>query len=239
MGNGLEIVDGDTTPEVGDFTDLGSADQGGTRPTASFTVSNVGTASLHVTGASVPTGFEVVGVGIFLHPISAGSSGVLTIRCDTGAAGTFTGNVEISSDDPDEPVYRFAVTCRVAPLIPDVEVTGNSVVIPSGDTTPEAGDNTDFGAGIVGGTLRRDFRIHNRGNSPLTLTGLSLSGGFTFAFPGSSGVGVGSSIAALRSGTIRVECPTAAAGTYAGTVSIGTDDPDENPYEFAIRCQVN
>jgi len=238
-GNGLTIAHGDTTPDAADNTDFGSVDVGGPSIVRRFTVSNTGSTALTVTGIGVPTSFEQTGVAIFRSPIAAGSSADFDVRCRPAADGTFNGNVDVYSNDPDEPMYSFAIVCVVNALIPDVDVTGNNVSIALGDTTPDAGDNTDFGSTSVGGTLRRDFRIHNRGNTPLTLTGLSATGGFEFAFPGSSGVSVGDSIGPLRSGTIRLECPSASAGTYTGTLSISTTDPDENPYEFTIRCQVN
>jgi hypothetical protein len=102
-------------------------------------------------------------------------------------------------------------------------------VIALNDNTPDTSDNADFGSTTVGGTLRRDLRIRNRGNTGVTVSSLSVSGAFLFAFPGPSGISAGQTLDVDPSGTIRLECQTASTGTYSGTVSVGTDDPDENP----------
>jgi len=52
-----------------------------------------------------------------------------------------------------------------------LEVRGNTVLIPRGSTTPNAGDFTDFGLVVSGQTRVRTFTVGNAGLSPVTLTG--------------------------------------------------------------------
>ena len=57
-GNGVIIVDGDTTPSAGDHTDLGTTPVG-TPVSRTFTVRNVGLCPLTTSGLTVPAGYTV------------------------------------------------------------------------------------------------------------------------------------------------------------------------------------
>lgn len=85
--------------------DFGSQLNGGQEVV--FTVSNHGTAPLNISDISVPNGFSVVGSpGSTLNP---GDSGDLRILLDTGSPGYYAGEVFITSDDFDQPIYRFSI----------------------------------------------------------------------------------------------------------------------------------
>ncbi len=61
-----------------------------------------------------------------------------------------------------------------APPPPQIQVTGKGQTIADGDTTPQAGDGTDFGpVAIVGGTASIVFTVSNSGAGNLQLTGSS------------------------------------------------------------------
>ena len=53
FGNGLEIADGDNSPDLLDDTDFGDAEVGGTPVTRTFTISNTGAIALNLSGTPI------------------------------------------------------------------------------------------------------------------------------------------------------------------------------------------
>jgi hypothetical protein len=124
--------------------------------------------------------------------------------------------------------------------IPDINITGNSVSIANGDTTPSTADHTDFGsvAAVGAGTLSRAFTIQNTGGGPLTWAANPVT--FTNLRQAVFTVTTqpaGLSLAAGSSATFTITYNPALAGTDTVTVSIATNDPDESPYTFNITAQ--
>jgi hypothetical protein len=108
LGNGVSIVDGDTTPSLTDHTDFGSVVQGGTTISRTFTVHNDGTATLALVAVTVPAGFTLTeGLSGSLAP---GAADTFTVRLDTATVGTKTGNVSLTTDDSDENPFNFQIT---------------------------------------------------------------------------------------------------------------------------------
>ena len=62
---------------------------------------------------------------------------------DPGSTGTKSATITVVSDDADEGTYTFDVEGEG--VAPEINIQGNSVSIVSGDTTPSATDDTDFG----------------------------------------------------------------------------------------------
>ncbi len=112
QGGGLSIADGDATPSVSDGTDFG-ATLTGTPLVDTFTIANMGTAILNLSSISYPAGFSLASTPA--TAIAAGDGASFDLRCDASSAGTWTGDVSIGSDDPDEDPYTFAVTCTATP----------------------------------------------------------------------------------------------------------------------------
>jgi subtilisin-like proprotein convertase family protein len=111
-GNGIPIVDGDTTPSAADNTDFGSVPVGNT-VVHTFTIINSGSGILRLTGS--PT-VEVVGGGgsfTVLQPVSvwiaAGTSTDFQIVYTPTAAGLHTATVRIANDDSNENPYEFVI----------------------------------------------------------------------------------------------------------------------------------
>jgi hypothetical protein len=101
-------------------------------------------------------------------------------------------------------------------------------LIEDGSTTP-----VDFGQVLhqsVGPT--RTFVVRNDGNGILTLDAVSLPAGFVLVEGLAGSLGPGESDAF----TIRLE--TATLGTQSGEISIGNNDADENPFNFAVSGTV-
>jgi hypothetical protein len=120
----------------------------------------------------------------------------------------------------------------------EMDVRGNSVSISDGDASPSAADGTDFGAvDVVSGSVDHVFTIANTGAAALNLTGtpkVQISGAnaadFTVtAQPASPVAGGGGTT------TFTIHFDPSALGVRTATVTIANDDPDENPYDFAIQ----
>jgi hypothetical protein len=120
-------------------------------------------------------------------------------------------------------------------LTPEITVRGKGVEIASGDATPSASDDTDFGsADITGGTVVRTFTIGNSGNDALVLTGtpkVSLTGAseFSVTTQPTSPVAVEG-----EPKTFAISFAPTSFGTKNAVVTIASDDLDEASYTFAI-----
>ncbi len=110
QGNGIEIVNGATSPNTADDTDFGNvAVAGGTNPNT-FTIHNTGTADLDITSITSSNATEFAISGATLGLITPGNSASFTVTFDPNATGTRTATITVNSDDANESVYTFGVT---------------------------------------------------------------------------------------------------------------------------------
>ncbi|WP_298554813.1 LamG-like jellyroll fold domain-containing protein [uncultured Algibacter sp.] len=120
---------------------------------------------------------------------------------------------------------------------PEINVKGNGVNIPDGNTAISLVDDTDFGQLVVTGTASEShtFTIHNQGTSDLTLDSASpyvvitgATADFTLTANPSTPITSGGST------TFTITYDPITAGSHTATVSIANNDTDENPYTFLI-----
>lgn len=116
-------------------------------------------------------------------------------------------------------------------------VSGNGSYIPDGDSTPAAGDATDFGSAAAGGgTIVRTFTLQNTGTSALplngtpsiTVTGLHAADFTVTRQPGSL-------VAVDGSTTFELTFAPTAAAIRTAVLNIAGGTPDETPYHFSIQ----
>ena len=120
---------------------------------------------------------------------------------------------------------------------PDMNVKGNNLTIPDGDTTPSTSDYTDFGNTVITGDgISRSFIVYNLGNAELNLTGTpkaTISGAnaddFSITMQPTSPVPVAGST------TFTIHFNPDTIGEKSAIISMANDDADENPYNFSIR----
>ncbi|MHC4500566.1 MAG: choice-of-anchor D domain-containing protein, partial [Planctomycetota bacterium] len=111
LGNSQEIVDGDTTPTVVDYTDYGNVSVGGTL-TRTFTIRNTGGAALNLTGSPM---VQILGSSDFTvtqpsSPVAAnGGTTTFQIKFTPSGSGLATATVWIANDDGDENPYDFSI----------------------------------------------------------------------------------------------------------------------------------
>jgi hypothetical protein len=173
---GNDIADNTTAP-----VDFGSVNQGVTGPTRTFTVFNDGTGPLTIGSLSVPAGFAVIDP--LVGPIAAGGSESFTVQLDSAAGGAKSGDVVITSNDPDEDPFNFAITGVVVPKVqrvPDISVTlaRPSGPVDNGNTTIEFGNKVVAGRGAT-----RTFRVANLGKAALNLGAITVPAGFSVVDP--------------------------------------------------------
>ncbi len=124
---------------------------------------------------------------------------------------------------------------RLTTLDPEIEVTGNSQDIQSGDNTPRTEDNTDYGQVVIGTSTLKTFKVSNTGSSslsvratinpvsPATARNFNINGSPSFVVPPNG------------SRDVTIDIRPDKAGVVRGTVSLATNDPDENPFTFTIQ----
>ena len=117
--------------------------------------------------------------------------------------------------------------------IPNINVKGNDVTIAINDITPSFSDFTKFGSIDVSfGSRSRTYKIENTGNAILNISGVTPGG--TDAADFSVTTPPAATVAAYGSTTFAVTFNPSTEGTKTATLSIASNDPDENPYPFDI-----
>ncbi len=241
-GNNVSILDGDTTPSLTDHTDFGSTPLTGGTVSRTFTIYNIGDGSLTLTGSPskvLVTGTNSSDFTVALQPtspITPGGSTTFIITFDPAGSGLRTASLSVYSNDSDENPYNFSI--QGTGTTPEIDIQGNNVSIPDGDTTPSLTDHTDFGSTLLaGGTVSRTFTIYNIGDGDLTLTGsparVSISGpnadNFTVTMQPSG------SITPNGLTTFTVFFTPSMEGLHIASISISNNDSNENPFNFLIQ----
>jgi hypothetical protein len=113
LGNGQSIPNNDATTSTSDGTDFGAVDVATDTLTRTFTIQNIGTGSLSLTG--VPK-VQITGSSDFtvtLQPVSPvtidNPTTTFQIRFAPSGAGIRTATVTISNNDANEASYQFAI----------------------------------------------------------------------------------------------------------------------------------
>jgi len=119
---------------------------------------------------------------------------------------------------------------------PDLYVEGNEIEIFNGESTTSNLADTDFrNVDVTGGTKTNIFTISNRGGDTLNLTGgtpVAISGTNSADFTVTSQPG--STLSFVETSTFSITFDPSATGTRVATISIASDDTDDDPYTFAI-----
>jgi surface protein len=114
VGNGVSILDGDTTPSPSDGTDFGSLSEYNETINHTFTISNTGITDLILTGTPTVTLATGTHFQIAAQPVSStvgpGEAVTFQVTFDPLDVGTFTDTVTIESNDSDEGTYTFVIS---------------------------------------------------------------------------------------------------------------------------------
>ena len=154
VGNGVSIVDGDTTPSPADHTDFGDTALAGGTVSRIFTINNAGPDVLNLTNGMplvVISGANASDFTVTSGPSSTvaanGGTTSFTVTFDPSAVGVRTASISIANDDPDEGPYNF-----------DIQGTGRGTTFWTDDfetTAPSQGvRNAPNHANTTDGTIR-------------------------------------------------------------------------------------
>ena len=240
VGNGQEIVSGDTAPISFDGTDFGPVELAVGSVKHTFTIKNTGSAALDLTDGSI---VAVAGgqAGDFtitqptVDPVPAGSETTFDIVFNPSGAGIRSTTVTVLSDDTDEGSYTFSIQGSGV-AAPEITVEGNSIEVADGDDSPRTADDTDFGSVDIGSAFAtHTFTITNTGSATLNLSDtprVTITGTDAAAF--SVFVQPGASVAMAGSTTFQVRFAPDAIGFKTATVRISNNDLDESLYNFDV-----
>ena len=127
---------------------------------------------------------------------------------------------------------------RIEMPVPDITVSGNGQNIANNDSTPSETDHTNFGeTPVASGSVTRSFTIANSGALDLTLGAVNITGANAEDFTISTTPA--NTVAAGGSTTLGITFEPSAKGLRAALVIVGTNDPDEAPFSFAISGNGN
>ena len=184
--------------------DFGSVSDG-LKGTSNLVLSNLGTADLTVSAIGI-TGaqFSIAGVSP-PKTISAGQSAQAVVTFAPTAAGSVSGNISITSNDPANPTVN-------------VPLTGTGVQAGLNITPSSA----SFGNVVVGSPSTQTIQLTNNGTATLTITRINPTG---------SGFSIGTlslpiSLNPNQSTTSNVQFAPTSAGTDSGSVSIVSNAPN-------------
>lgn len=149
-------------------------------------------------------------------------------------AGTYYVAVRHLSNAATSGSYNLVLSSR-APQESEIRLRGNGYEIVNRDSTPSTTDFTSFGSAQSGAFIDRVFTIENIGVADLRLTGSPVVAiGGTGASQFSVTALPVSTVSPARSTTFGVRFRPTGAGTFNATISIASNDFDENPSTFAI-----
>jgi hypothetical protein len=175
------------------------------------------------------------GASLFTVVPTVSSTGTLVYQV-TGSPGQAELSVVLTDDatiNGTPAIASAAQTFTISVTASDIALVGNGVDIVNGDSTPDSGDDTDFGLlalGSSGGV--KTFRIENNGDADLTLGSVALQGAQAADF--SITQTPDSSIEPGAFSTLEITFLPTALGLRSATVSIPSNDPDSSPFSFAI-----
>ncbi|MBL9132152.1 MAG: DVUA0089 family protein [Verrucomicrobiaceae bacterium] len=114
-GNSIEIANGDTTPSTSDHTSFGQVTAAGGVIDRVFTIDNLGTADLRLTGAPavVISGTGASQFSVLTQPvttIAAARSATFTVRFRPTGSGVFNATLSLANNDANENPTTFAIT---------------------------------------------------------------------------------------------------------------------------------
>jgi N-acetylneuraminic acid mutarotase len=170
-----------------------------------------------------------------------GTSDDLALGLATGPAGSvyvtgsFRGTVTFEPDDVPpslksaggQDVFVAKIEYRTIVAEPEIEVS-------SGGTGIADGGTLNFGSTRLGVAAKKSVTVKNAGTQALNLTELGpLPAGFTIA-PAFSPVSLAPNASVSYTVTLQSNTP----GNYQGTLTIGNNDSDENPFHIVLHGQV-
>lgn len=231
-----------STPNGGELSGNGSSQNfgpvsvsDGTR-VHTFTIENSGTAALTLGTVSL-TGphaneFEVTQAPAAQVPPNGSTT--LQVTYDPSSRGPHSAALSFSTNDPEENAFSFSLSGMGISSV--LEVSGNGETLLFGDTSPDTRDGTDFAeVALLDSQVTRTFVVRNPGELDLNLMGppvVKILGEHADDFKVTAELPdlVGSG----DSKTFAITFDPSLPGLRTAVVSIANDDPERDPFTFAV-----
>jgi len=245
-GNGNTIPDNSIYPAGVNHTAFGVATVGVTTVVRTFTIENLGTTLLNLTGAPLVsiTGPHAAMFTVTALPsasISGSGSTTFQVTFNPTSLGAKNATISITSTDPDENPYNFNISGN-AKGANNMYVYGNGNDVIKGAVTTSTTNLTDFGpVAITTGVKQNTFIITNLSGGTRYLSGVSISGPDAAMFsvvsnPTINGLGDGNSTSFTLNFTptsIGVKNATITFNTYTNS-GLSTPEPIDPVFTFAV-----
>ena len=213
IGQHDPIQDIDVTPPSIWFSGIDVGNMG----TDTVTVANVGTGDLWVDLPVLSGSSEfAMAAGAFPSSIPPGGSLTISVIYTPVDLTTDTGEITITSDDPDEPTVVVPLTGDPTP-VPDIEVIPTTL---------------QFGTVQVGQSVALTASIGNVGIADLELGTLGINGTSEYTITSDPS---GAVLAPGATTTVEVTYAPVDAGADNALLEIPSNDPDENPVNVSLN----
>jgi len=124
--------------------------------------------------------------------------------------------------------YAGDITYAGLFAVGDLAVSEGATPIPDGETVPK-----DYSVHTLGDPEpTKTFTVENIGNSTINITSVTVPTGYAIVD------GLPASLAPGNSDDLIVKLVTSSTGLFTGDIAIDSDDPDEDPYNWAITGKV-
>lgn len=119
--------------------------------------------------------------------------------------------------------HSFAITLEAGS--PEIAIENSGVGLTDGVSV------IDFGSTSAGTPVQKSFTITNSGDGGLSIdpSSISMPPGFSLDTQPAASVGPG------QTTSFQIGLTGFSAGSYSGTIAIGNNDADENPFEFTVQ----
>jgi uncharacterized repeat protein (TIGR02543 family) len=246
-GSGQSIPDNSIYPFPLNHTAFGLATVGVTTVTRTFTIENLGSSILSLTGSPLVsiTGPHATLFTVTVLPsatIAAGSSSTFQVTFNPTSLGTKNATIEIVNNDSDENPYNFNIS-GTAKGNKNIYVYGNGNDVTSGATTTSLTNLTNFGSiALTTGIKQNTFVISNLADADRYFSNVSISGTDASMFT----VVAQTPVNALSSGnstSFTINFTPTSVGTknalitfssYTNSTKTTQDSSDPSTYTFAI-----
>ncbi len=226
-------------PAASSIADGGTDSQGsvtfGVQQTLTYTIENTGSATLTLTGTPTSASPSNVSVDSISAPgsssLAGGATTTFTVQYTPTAAGAFSFEIDIVSDDADEGNYDLLVSGTAAGAAEIVVSSSESGAVTDGGT------DTVSGTATAGTSATITYTITNSGSSALSVTtptvGANVSSTTNVTVNSFS---LSSNTVASGGGTatLQVSYTPAGGGTFGFDFSFANNDADENPFNVTV-----
>ena len=239
VGNLVSIPDNSLFPSTLNDTAFGVATVGSTTVTKTFTIQNLGTTNLTLTGTPIVTisGTNASLFSVSTQPVSntiaGGSSLTFSVIFNPTSLGSKKATINILSNDADETLYNFNIN-GIGKTTNNVYVTGNNNTVIKGATSTSTSNNTNFGGVLIStGVKQNTFVITNLSATSIQFSNVSITGTdaalFTVITNPSADV-----VLSGASTTITINFKPTSIGIKNAVATFSSNDPVDATFSFAI-----